>query len=274
MQSADREALGRYAQLIAQCLRPAPVFQPAGEDGQSIQVERGLMLSMAQSEHPDLAGIATTCARLLEPGAAELRVVDAAGHQRPAYRGLLVYAWCRTLATIESFLTPAQASAWATAIERWQASLRASGGPVADAWAALAREDVDAVATFERLASQQQPGGALLKADPSRNPETSWFAELAILHALTAYAVRAGNAALQAAAHRAAEYHLSATQPDHATSEPWGLLAFILNPSTRSVADQMLHGVQVLYPRGVTGVTGILLADVRDCLRELSRDPR
>ena len=69
-----------------------------------------------------------------------------------------------------------------------------------------------------------------------------------MLHALTAYAAR--TSADVRGPLLAAEYHLNETQPDHATSEPWGLLAFILNANAHSVADQMLHTVQVLYPNG------------------------
>jgi hypothetical protein len=225
---------------------------------------------MAIREHPDLAGIKQACGRLLQSGAADLRVIDAAGHQRPHYPGLLVYAWRRTLAKVESFLTPAQASAWAGGIEQWLEVLRKVSDPVGRAWATLALEGSVADSAFGQLAKQQQPSGALLKADPSKNPETLWYDELVLLHALTASAVRGGDAQMQSSL-RAAEYHLNETQPDHATSEPWGLLAFILNPNAHSLADQMLHTVQVLHPNGAAGVTAILLADVLDCLRELDR---
>ena len=77
------------------------------------------MLAMALCERPDLAGIERACGRLLESGAADLRVADAAGHQRSHYSGLLLYTWRRTLAIVESFLTPDQASRWAKGIEHW-----------------------------------------------------------------------------------------------------------------------------------------------------------
>jgi hypothetical protein len=229
------------------------------------------MLAMALGERPDLAGIDSACGRLLESGAADLRVVDAAGHQRSQYSGLLLYTWRRTLALVESFLTPGQASAWAAAIERCSQRLRSAADPAGDAWSALGSEHAETASLFQSVAERQQRSGALLKSDPSQNPETLWYEELVLLHALIAHAVRAGRAHLQAAALRAAEYHLNETQPDHATSEPWGLLAFILNPNTHSLADQMLHTVKVLHPHGATGVTAILLADVLDCLRELDR---
>ena len=81
------------------------------------------------------------------------------------------------------------------------------------------------------------------------------------------------NALAREAALLNAAYHLHETQPDHATTEPWGLLAFILNPDTRSLADQLLHTVRVQHPGGARGVTAILLADVLDHLRELARRP-
>lgn len=271
METADRGARGRYAQLIGQCLPPVPIFQPIREDERAVQVERGVMLAMAVSERPDLAGIEAACGRLLGSGAADLRVVDAAGHQRSHYPGVLLHAWRRTLALVESFLTPAQASGWAAGIERWIPPLRAAVDPVGAAWSALGLESANAAALFGNLTGKQQRSGALLKSDPSQNPETLWYQELVLLHALAAYSIRTERADLQAAAFRAADYHLNETQPDHATSEPWGLLAFILNSSTHSLADQVLHAVRVLHPNGATGVTAILLADVLDCLRDLDR---
>jgi hypothetical protein len=275
MELADRAARQRYAQLIAQCLRPVPVFQAIREDENTLQVERGLMLAMAVWNASDFTGIASACDRLLESGAVELRVIDAAGHRRSHYPGLLLHAWRRTLAQLNGLRTPPPHSGgWAEGIERWRASLTATDDAVGRTWAAHARGEPESASSFQQLIDGQQSSGALLKPDPSQNPETLWYEELVLLHALTAYAVCSGNPKARAAASRAAEHHLNETQPDHATSEPWGLLAFILNPNTRSLADQMLHTVQVLHPNGATGVTAILLADVLDCLRELDRDFR
>jgi hypothetical protein len=78
--------------------------------------------------------------------------------------------------------------------------------------------------------SQQMPSGAFLPPDPSMNPETAWYFELVLLHAVSTYD--------PISASRNAEYHLTETQPDHATTEPWGLLAFIRNRNTHSVADR------------------------------------
>jgi hypothetical protein len=234
------------------------------------------MLAMAVCDASNFAGIGSACERLLESGAAELRVIDAAGHRRPHYPGLLLYAWQQTLAQLNGLQSPPspQPRGWAEGIERWRLSLDATEDATGRVWTALARGGPESASVFQQLIDGQQSSGALIRPDPSQNPETLWYEELVLLHALTAYAVHSGTPEAHAAASRAAEYHLNETQPDHATSEPWGLLAFILNPNARSVADQMLHTVQVLHPNGAAGVTAILLADVLDCLRELDRDSR
>ena len=66
---------------------------------------------------------------------------------------------------------------------------------------------------------------------------------------------------------RATEYHQRETQPDHASSQPWGLFAFAWNPDTRPLADQLLHAATVQHPVGQDGVSLILLADALYCLR-------
>jgi hypothetical protein len=120
---------------------------------------------------------------------------------------------------------------------------------------------------FQDLARVQRPDGTFLAAGRSDNPETVWFHELVLLHAAASYGAEAGDATLAAAASRAAEYHQAETQPDHATSQPWGLFAFIRNPRTRPLADQILHATQVQHPGGPGGITYMLLADVLYCLQ-------
>ena len=70
-----------------------------------------------------------------------------------------------------------------------------------------------------------------------------------------------------AAVARATEYHQRETQPDHATTQPWGLFAFAWNPQTHPLADQLLHAVQVQHAGTPDGVSLILLADALYCLR-------
>jgi hypothetical protein len=78
--------------------------------------------------------------------------------------------------------------------------------------------------------------------------------------------VQTEDRTLAAAVARNAEFHLDQTQPDHATAQPWGLFAFIWNPRTRGLADQVLHAARVNQPEGLDGVSLMLLADALYCL--------
>jgi hypothetical protein len=79
--------------------------------------------------------------------------------------------------------------------------------------------------------------------------------------------VQAEDRTIAAAVARATVYHQREMQPDHATTQPWGLFAFIWNPETRPLADQLLHAAAVQQPGGIDGVALILLADALYCLR-------
>jgi hypothetical protein len=121
--------------------------------------------------------------------------------------------------------------------------------------------------TFGRLTRSQQPSGAFLAAAASDNPETHWYHELAILHAAASYAVQTEDRPLASAVARACAFHQNETQPDHATSQPWGIFAFIWNAATRPLADQLLHAAGAAQPAGIDGVALMLLADALYCLR-------
>lgn len=121
---------------------------------------------------------------------------------------------------------------------------------------------------FGRLVQNQQPGGALLLTTASDNPETTWYHELIILHAMTTYGLRSGSEAVLDAARRAALYHLNETQPDHATTQPWGINAFLLSAETYPLVDQLLHALMTQDPKmGADPVSSVLLADTLAGLR-------
>jgi hypothetical protein len=90
---------------------------------------------------------------------------------------------------------------------------------------------------------------------------------------VASFAIQTGDACLIAAAARNASFHQAETQPDHATHQPWGLLAFILNPVTHPLADQLLHSATALSgasgAAAVSAITSILLANALYCLRIL-----
>jgi hypothetical protein len=113
---------------------------------------------------------------------------------------------------------------------------------------------------FFDFISKQQPGGAFFSADVHANPETRWYEELITLHALASYAARVQDPSMDNAVARNAEFHLNETQPDHATAEPWGLLAFIRYAPP--LADQVLHAMSMQYPQGISGVPLLLMTDV------------
>jgi hypothetical protein len=121
---------------------------------------------------------------------------------------------------------------------------------------------------FTQLVAHQQPSGAFFAPDVHANPETRWYEELITLHALASFAVRAADVSIDKAVARNAEFHLNETQPDHATAEPWGLLAFI--QYAPPLADQVLHAMTMQYPQGISGVPLLLMVDVLYGLRRLS----
>ena len=121
---------------------------------------------------------------------------------------------------------------------------------------------------FEKLVSNQQPNGAFLPPDARTNPETRWYNEMVLLHAAASYAVRVRDESIQSAVARSAEFHLNEIQPDHATAEPWGLLAFMQHAPP--LADQVLHSLCMQYPQGVSGVPLLLMMEVRYGLRRIA----
>jgi hypothetical protein len=283
-------ALARYRDLIEGALTasvPNKAFR--GEWGGDIRVERGVAYAIAifpavlerdwvADELEDLLGLSGRQAS--GPG----KVIDGNHHSRPVYEGLLMYSAFQAIR-----LAPAayadDGPQWADRLEsrlaqtRWPESpervLRAADGArvVEATWLALAahvagnvlgtRTDLASDA-FGRLVTCQLPAGTFLKASAADNPETHGYHELLLLHAATSYAAASGDRAVEAAVARAAAFHLNETQPDHATNQPWGLAAFVRNPETRPLADQMLHAAATV---GRSGVTSILLADALYCLR-------
>ena len=289
-----RANLDRYRKLIEGALMTAPpAFAPQAETDDEIQVERGVLfparlMGVAVSTiEPWIGRLVTTSAREL----ATCAIVDQRGHRRPAYRGLLVYAALQAVR-----LTPDAPPNWKAGLAPWvqtlanelahfdspldpTAPLPAASGAAASAaaWNALALHVAGddswrglAATTFDAFARRQLPSGQFLAASHSDNPETHWYHELVILHAVASFAIQTGGANLLAAAARNAAFHQAETQPDHATHQPWGLAAFILNPTTHPLADQLLHSATTLPGAGgptVSGITSILLADALYCLR-------
>ena len=284
-------AAERYGAGITSFLRRDFEANLEAENAELVQVERGAVLHAAMTTNPMRDHwVERLVVLALAGGERHVKVVDRLGHQRAVYRPLLIYAWLLAF-KLEYERLPREAfGRWEEALRPWcdalEASLVAPFGPEVipatsgaaageAAWTALALHQagklfirdawVDLAAdTFGRITRLQQSNGAFLAASGAEHPESTWYHELQILHAAASYAVQAEDRTIAGAVERATEFHQRQTQPDHATTQPWGLFAFIWNTRTRPLADQLLHATAL---GELDGVSLILLCDSLYCLR-------
>ncbi len=293
------ETFRRYAELLRGSMPAQPPFQPTSESATAVQVERGVVFPAVMKARD--AVVTPYVDRLLELSATDrlpgVAVIDASAHHRPVYRPLLVYAWLQAFRMVYETLPRGEFGRWEEGIRPWCDLLEAELGEITStsgampaplgasaaesAWTALALHVAGKVYvrdawtdlashTFGKLMKSQQAQadsrGTFLEASPADNPEPHAYHELVLLHAAASYAVQTEDRTLAAAVARNAEFHLNETQPDHATAQPWGLFAFIWNPATRGLADQVLHAARVNQPDGLDGVSLMLLADALYCV--------
>jgi hypothetical protein len=285
----------RYQAMIRAAMETAAPFEAAAESATAVQIERGTIFAAMLNNSATDAG--PWVDRLIELARsqrlARVAVVDRTGHHRPVYRALMIYAWLQAFSLAYESLPRSEFGRWEEALRGWADLLEAELGDIGwdetSAWAARGASAAEAAWTalalhvagklfirdawtdlasdfFGKLSRAQRPSGAFLEALASDNPETYWYHELVILHAAGSYAVQAEDRHIAAAVKRNTEFHLAETQPDHATTQPFGLFAFIWNAGTRSLADQLLHAGQTQHPGGSDGVSLILLADAVHCL--------
>ncbi len=282
----------RYAGLIGAAMPSAPGLEPRSESATAVQVERGLVFPRVLLESGASTGAFVD--RLIEIASSDrlstMAVVDAKGHHRPVYRPLLVYSWLQTFRLVYETLPRSDFGRWEEGLRPWcdlleselavvewpSGSMPAALGSSAaeSVWTALALHIAGKVYvrdawidlashTFGKLTKSQQPRGTFLEASSSDSPELHAYHELVLLHAAASYSVQTEDRTLAAAVARSAQFHLHETQPDHATAQPWGIFAFIWNPPTRSLAEQMLHTASMNSP---DGISLMLLADALYCL--------
>jgi hypothetical protein len=291
----------RYERIIADRLRDVPIPQPSIEAAGTVQVERGaaVLISATTSARVDAAAVDRLAELSATPDRlSQVACLDAAGHARPVYRPLMIYAWLMSYRIAYETLPPSTFGRWDETLRPWCDLLEAELGPISvsetatpairggsaaeAAWTALALYVAGkifvrdawtdlAADTFGRLSRGQQPSGAFLIASPADSPELTWYHELAILHAAASYAVQAEDRTVARAVARSATFIADEIQPDHATAQPWGVFAFVWNAPTQPLADQLLHAIS-LRQHEVDGVSLILLADALYCLR-LFTDP-
>jgi hypothetical protein len=295
-------AARRYADLIAPVVAAPTSFEPEVETAGAVQVERGTVLATAIDDPAtDPTPQVERLLQLADPATLDdLLVVDRAGHARPAYRGLLVFACLQAFRLVYETLPRAQFGRWEEGLRPWcddlesrlgmiswpagDGAIQAAHGATATeaAWMALALHVAGKVYirdawtdlasdTFGRIVRSQANGGAspgpFLRTGGSDNPETHWYHELVLLHAAGTYAAQAEDRTVAAAVARNVLFHLSETQPDHATNQPWAVFPFVWVAPARSLADAALHAALVQQPDARNGLSLMLLADALYCLR-------
>lgn len=281
--------LERSTSAIAAPLRDFGDQPPA-----RLAVERGIAWPLLE-ESPSFAGaLAATEVLFVDAmDVADVDVVDRAGHARPAYRGLLWYAAFQAIRASDRVVVGATADIIVRQIatlkddveaairqqgERaWPASQGSRAAQVAwdivAVWTAgeLLHDGVTrwAQAAMKVLIERQQPTGAYLLGEAGDNPETFWFHELQIAHAIATLGLQSRDATMRASAARAAMWHMNETQPDHATSQPWGLTAFLLDSATHVMVDGLLHSAmaqEAAMERSTGGLSGVSLILIADAL--------
>ena len=213
-------------------------------------------------------------------------VCDSFGHQRPAYRGLLAHVWARAMCRgwqparpdiLQSWFADMAARIDITHLpegpipagrgfelcqQAWFALAVYSGGIAFErpAWTQLGHQ------VFEYLLASTQRRGTFMTTELDDNLESWWHHELVLLHAATSYAAPRRDPRWQSFLQKSAEHHYAETQPDHASTQPWGIHAFLLFPHTISMADQMIHAAVVQGGGHPEAVSMLLFADALDCV--------
>jgi hypothetical protein len=196
-----------------------------------------------------------------------IRFVDGAGHSRSPYSAIAVrtLGLHRTAPTTGTSVVREVFDAWASFRGVSAPLMNQVASPNPDASEALTPRWE--VGVLRRVADAQQHDGTFLSRTESDSLEPQWYDELAILHALSCYASESGDQEITAAVRRAVKYHAAETQPDHASTHPWAIAAFLDDPDAIPLADMMLHAAGVQQPRTMDAVSLLLLADALDCGR-------
>jgi len=122
-----------------------------------------------------------------------------------------------------------------------------------------------ATAVIQQIVDRSVPDNPLTKQNPEESLDGWTYRELLGIHALTNAALLEQNAPWAQRIEQIARYHLYNTQPDHCTSEPWGLFGFLWSQQTHMFAIQQIHDAKSY---GLAGVSRVLLADAARCLTE------
>ncbi len=144
--------------------------------------------------------------------------------------------------------------------------------------AVLAQRDVDVEivdAVVHQITNRPGPEGSLHPSheddeDHAHEPTDRWiYDELCGLHALANLALGRRNRAWAHRVEQIALHHMNHTQPDHVTTQPWAVFAFVWSSQTRHFADQVIHDATAGRDgstRPMDPVAAMLLADAVSAL--------
>lgn len=119
----------------------------------------------------------------------------------------------------------------------------------------------------DRIIATAGPDGSLHEQSIDDTIDAWTFRELSALHALADLSVQRHRHDWLAVVRRVAIHHLNNTQPDHITTQPWGVHAFSWWPDTMSFARQQIHDASLSgVATGRTNVSPIIGALLSDAL--------
>jgi hypothetical protein len=234
----------------------------------------------------------------------EPMLADGAGHRRPIYYPLVLHLYLAAYRRRFEGLSAeqrracdaaiAQAAAPARVIENYagEAVLPGAGAeetPLALWWSLCILDQARALALDDDVALVDRVVGVIVRRrgrrgalHPMIDGESldAWtYRELCALHALANVALARWDQVWTRRVAEIAAYHLENTQPDHTTTQPWALFAFVWTPNTRSLGEQQINDLQVQSAAGPGApgpapdsggvMAGLLLADAADALLNL-----
>ncbi|MCX5661535.1 MAG: hypothetical protein NTW19_17795 [Planctomycetota bacterium] len=263
-------------------------------------VPAALLLRDDPSLHPALARGLENLASLAgpafspaiaAPAPADPALRDPAGHSRKVYFPLVLHLHLAATLARQATLPRAVLEACAAAVpaatasaRRIEAHVHAPPPPALTTlalWQALCLHEAAAVlgaqeslapdeelgpidAAVSQIVARPGPDGSLHPRDAEESLDAWTYRELSGLHALAALALARRNAEWSARVEQIALHHLDNTQPDHTTSQPWALFAFLWSPKTRVFAEQQIHDATAqgaIDGHGLDALPAMLLAD-------------
>lgn len=263
------------------------------DDGISVETFRvpGLMLLQPKPEPGDaialIEAITALSNAMVERGGAAIRINDGLGHSRPVYAPFMLSIVQRAFFLHQEHLDASERKACRDAMGSIMYRLDLpmlydTPDTALTLWKAVCwlRHDLEVCNADEAAGTRTLVDAITMTPgkDDALHPfneseqllDTWWYNELCGLHALGNLAMMSNSKKWLQRVAQIANHHLMNIQADHATSQPWGLAAFVLQPETTIFAEQQLHeaaaGVRSPFAKSNT-LTALLLADAASHLQ-------